>query len=213
MKKKCLALTLSASMLMSMAACGGEAPDQNQDTPTPVPTTSGSETTPEPTKAEEGDTTPTEEAPTPTEEPKLDFGGRTVRIGSYYDMTPDPSKDTFSKAFSDRIKFVEDNYNCKIEFINVGDYMSSYVTSVLAGDPSCDMGYMLTYKMLPALIEGGILYPISDLNVVDFDQPWYLKSSTEASTYKGKVYGMGMVNADVQYGIFWNKTQIGRAHV
>ena len=206
MKKKFLALTLSASMLMSMAACGGEAPDQNQDTPTPVPTTSGSETTPEPTKAEEGDTTPTEEAPTPTEEPKLDFGGRTVRIGSYYDMTPDPSKDTFSKAFSDRIKFVEDNYNCKIEFINVGDYMSSYVTSVLAGDPSCDMGYMLTYKMLPALIEGGILYPISDLNVVDFDQPWYLKSSTEASTYKGKVYGMGMVNADVQYGIFWNKT-------
>ncbi len=212
MKKKLLALTLSASMLMSMAACGGESADDQ--TPTPKPTTSGTEATPEPTK--EGDktpdATPTEEAPTPTEEPKLDFGGRTVRIGSYYDMTPDPNKDTFNKAFSDRIKFVEDNYNCKIEFINVGDYMSSYVTSVLAGDPSCEMGYMLTYKMLPALIEGGILQPISDLkdsngeSVVDFDKPWYLKSAVEASTYKNKVYGMPLMGADVQYGIFWNKT-------
>lgn len=205
MKKKLLALTLSASVVMSMAACGGDPADD------PTPTSGADATsTPQPTKGEEGnqtpDTTPTEEAPTPTEAPSFDFGGRTVRVGSYYDMTPDPNGNTFSKAFSDRIKFVEDNYNCKIEFLNVGDYMSSYVTSVLAGDPSCDVGYMLSYKMLPALIEGGILYPVSDLNVIDFNKPWYLDSSTEASTYKGKVYGMGMINADVQYGIFWNKT-------
>ncbi|MDE7060042.1 MAG: hypothetical protein K2O71_00405, partial [Lachnospiraceae bacterium] len=65
---------------------------------------------------------------------------------------------------------------------------------------------------LPALIEGGILQPISDLkdsngeSVVDFDKPWYLKSAVEASTYKNKVYGMPLMGADVQYGIFWNKT-------
>lgn len=211
MKKKLLALTLSASMVMSMAACGGE--DNTEDpTPTTAPTNAANPT--EPTKSPdntgEGATpVPTEaqDTPAPTEAPSYDFGGRTVRIGSYYDMTPNPDSSYFDKAFSERIKFVEENYNCNIEFVNVGgDYVSAYVTSVLAGDPVCDVGYILSYQLLPALIEGGIAYPISDLGVIDFTKPWYQDSAINASTYKGKVYAVGKVGPDVQYGIFYNKT-------
>lgn len=204
MKKKLLALTLSASMVMAMASCGG---DPAED-PTPTPAdqekpTSAPET---PTNTPDSDN-PTDPTPTDEPEPAYDFGGRTVRIGSYWEMTPDPDGDLFAKAFAERIKFVEDNYNCNIEFVNVGgDYVGAYVTSVLAGDPVCDVGYILSYQLLPSLIEGGIAYPISDLGVIDFSKPWYQESATNASTYKGKVYAMGRTGPDVQYGIFYNKT-------
>ena len=40
--------------------------------------------------------------PTPTTEPEptYDFGGRVLKIGSYYDMTPDPEKSALSEAFA-----------------------------------------------------------------------------------------------------------------
>lgn len=202
MKKKLLALGMSATMALTMAGCGAKNTDA-ETTLTPAPTkqaeesNGGSETTP----TDEPEATPTEAVP------EYDFGGRTVRIGGYYDMTPNPDGNVFEAAFAERIAYVEENYNCNIEFVNVGgDYVSSYVTSVLSGDPVCDVGYILSYKLLPALIEGGIAYPISDLGVVDFSKSWYNQPSVEAGTYKGKVYTMGMTSADVQYGIFWNKT-------
>lgn len=214
MKKKVLALTLSLAMVVSMAGCGNEKDNE----PTPTPSNSGTQATPEPTKGADDsktpETTPEPEAtqePEATPAPAYDFGGRTVRIGSYYDMTPDPDGNIFAQAFSKRIQYVEDTYNCNIEFVNVGgDYVGAYVTSVLSGDPVCDVGYILSYKLLPALIEGGIAYPISDLGVVDFSKIWYNQPSIEAGTYKGKTYTMGMANADVQYGIFWNKTLFER---
>ena len=44
-----------------------------------------------------------------------------------------------------------------------------YEVITLAGDPICDFGYVMSYKLLPSLIEGGIAYPISDLGVFNFD--------------------------------------------
>lgn len=219
MKKKALALLLAASMVAAMAGCGndsaasgssqdasGSSQESSQDSAQESGSEGdGSEENGTQAEGEEGGESSQEE------EPAYDFGGRTVRIGSYYDMTPDPTKSVFNQAFADRIAYVEENYNCNIEFVVVGDdYVSSYVTSVLSGDPVCDVGYILSYKLLPALIEGGIAQPISDLGVIDFSNPWYSADSTEAGTYKGKQYAMGMRGAGVQYGIFWNKTLFER---
>lgn len=202
MKKKSVALAMS--LILAATALSGCGNKETAADPTPTPATT-------PTKGAEGnDSTPTQgadEQPTEPAGPEYDFGGRTVRIGAYFDMTPDPEKSAFNAAYSDRIAYVEENYNCNIEFVNVGDdYVGAYVTSVLAGDPVCDVGYILTYKLLPALIEGGIAYPISDLGVIDFSKIWYNQPGIEVSTYKDKVYAMGITGADVQYGIFWNKT-------
>lgn len=199
MKKRILALLLSVAMVASLSACGGEKTAPKEDSTTTSATT-------------EEDTTAKEETPVEEEEEvTYDFGGRVVRIGSYFDMTPNPDGNVFEAAFAKRIEFVEENYNCDIEFVVVGDdYIDSYVTSVLAGEPVCDVGYILSYKLLPSLIEGGIAYPISDLGVVDFSSPWYNQPSVEAGTYKDKIYTMGMTGADVQYGIFFNKTLFER---
>ena len=207
MKKKLLALLLATAMTAAAAGCGSEPSGTGSVPESAQGSTGGSK---QESSAPEGGTTE-DSAPEKSKEPEYDFGGRTVRIGSYYDMTPNPEKSIFEKAFAERIAYVEENYNCNIEFVVVGDdYVGSYVTSVLSGDPCCDVGYILSYKLLPALIEGGIAQPISDLGVVDFSAPWYDAPATEAGTYKGKQYAMGMRGAGVQYGIFWNKTLFNR---
>ncbi|MBP5197580.1 MAG: extracellular solute-binding protein [Lachnospiraceae bacterium] len=200
MKKKLMALLLAGVMAVATVGCGGK-----QAASTDTPANDSTETV----VNGEGNVEETE-APT-SSEPSYDFGGRVVRIGSYYDMTPDPSQNEFSRAYAERIKFVEDNYNCKIEFVNLGeDYEKAYITSVLSGTPVCDVGYILTYRLLPSLIEGGIAYPISDLGVIDFNAPQYSKPVTEACTYEGKVYALAQTSAECRYGIFYNKTLFER---
>lgn len=190
--KKLLALALSAAMVFSLAACGKTAEDTPVAT-TPTPATSATEKKPEAT-------------PTPTPTP-IDFHGRVFKIGSYYDMTPNPEKGALEAALKDRIEFVEKNYNCKIEFVNLGgDYVADYVTSVLAGDPVVDIGYVVTQKLLPSLIEGGIAYPLSKLSALDLSEYKWRSDVVEAGKYKGEYYAMLLKDPEIRYGIFWNKS-------
>ena len=199
--KKWIAALLCAVMILPAAACGGNE-------------TTGAEPTTAPTQQaqvnnnQEAEKQPEATAtPTPEPEPEYDFGGRVVRIGSYYDMTPNPEDSALKEALAERIAFVEENYNCDIQFVDLGgDYLNTYITSVLAGDPCCEIGYVMTYKLLPSLIEGGIAYPISDLGVIDFDDAKWRADVVEAGYYKGKNYGMLLQDPEIRYGIFWNKT-------
>lgn len=202
--KRFLAVILSMLMIVSLAACGNE---NTGVTLTPTPASQNNTETQGKTEAKATEAPTATPEPTATPTPTYDFGGRVVRIGSYYDMTPDPSASALKEALYNRIKFVEENYNCKIEFVNLGgDYYNQYVTSVLAGEPVCDIGYVMTYKLLPSLIEGGIAYPISDLGVIGFDDYKWRSDVVEAGYYKGKNYGMLLKDPEIRYGIFWNKT-------
>ena len=186
--KKVLSVLLAAAMTMSLAACGGDG------------ASTGDGDSAETTQQEQGGTEKTEgtadagettqdDGGEAAEEPEYDFGGRVFRIGSYYDMTPDPASNAVNAALAERIAYVEENYNCTIEFVNLeGDYINDYVTSVLAGDPVVDIGYAVTTTVLPALIEGGIAYPISDLNVIDFNDYKWRSDVVNAGYYKGKNY-------------------------
>lgn len=191
--KKLSLVMMICVLVSSIAACGKKTePMNNDDAVTTTAPTNTDEVTPEPT-----------EEPEPT----YDFGGRVLRIGSYYDMTPNPESSALKEAYAKRIAFVEENYNCKIEFITIpDDYTATYITSVLAGEPICDIGYVMSYKLLPSLIEGGIAYPISDLNVIDFDDYKWRKDYVEAGNYNGKNYSFLMKDPEVRYGIFFNKT-------
>ncbi len=176
MMKKVISLFLVMTMVLSLAACGGEGDSKDSQV--------------------NGGT-----------EAEYDFGGRVFRIGSYYDMTPDPESNAVNAALAERIEYVEKNYNCTIEFVDLGeDYVDDYTTSVLSGNPICDIGYAITTTVLPTLIEGGIAYPISDLNVIDFDDYKWRQDVIEAGYYKGKNYTLLLADPEIRYGIFWNKT-------
>lgn len=197
---RAMSVLTSAVMVISAAGCS-QTDAQNTDT-TQTSGTESSVAADDSAKAEASTETVEEE-----KEPEYDFGGRVVKIGSYYDMTPDPEKNAIEAALAERIAYVEENYNCKIEFVDLGgDYVNAYVTSVLAGDPVVDIGYAVTTTVLPSLIEGGIAYPVSDLGVIDFDDYKWRSDVVEAGTYKGKNYTFLLKDPEIRYGIFWNKT-------
>ncbi len=187
--KRGLSVLLAATMVVGLAGCGGTASSNSEDNNSSAGTESASS------------------GGSSGEEAEYDFGGRVFRIGSYYDMTPDPESNAVNAALSERIAYVEENYNCTIEFVDLGeDYVDDYTTSVLAGDPVCDIGYAITTTVLPTLIEGGIAYPISDLGVIDFDDYKWRADVIEAGYYKGKNYTLGITDPEIRYGIFFNKT-------
>ncbi len=206
--KRLLASALALVMVFALAACGNEGSEAS-NTPAANPTAAAKATdTPAPTKATEPAATPAATAtPEPTPEPTYDFGGRVFKIGSYYDMTPSPDEGALEAALADRIAEVESKYNCKIEFVNLGgDYVAEYVTSVLAGTPVVDIGYVVTQKLLPSLIEGGIAYPLSQLKALDLSEYKWRSDVVEAGKYKGEYYAMLLKDPEIRYGIFWNKT-------
>ena len=181
--QKVMSLLLAAMMLLSLVACGG-----GEDTPSESEKGNGSESN-------------------SSAEADYDFGGRVFRIGSYYDMTPDPESNAVNAALAERIEYVEKNYNCTIEFVDLGeDYVDDYTNSVLSGNPICDIGYAITTTVLPTLIEGGIAYPISELDVIDFDSYKWRQDVIEAGYYKGENYTLLLADPEIRYGIFWNKT-------
>lgn len=197
-----VAAVMAAVMIMTLTGCGG-------------PDTSGSGSSGGNTgdmvqsggNENPGGTEPSGGNDNPGGGAEYDFGGRVFRIGSYYDMTPDPESNAVNAALSERIAYVEKTYNCTIEFVDLGDdYVNDYTNSVLAGDPVCDIGYAITTTVLPTLIEGGIAYPISDLGVIDFDDYKWRSDVIDAGRYKGKNYTLLLKDPEIRYGIFWNKT-------
>lgn len=209
--KKTLAVFLASAMVLSLAGCGGgdgKGSGNEDDVAT------GSQTEGDTVSADPAGSADTNDAGNDaaggnnqTDGVEYDFGGRVFRIGSYYDMTPDPQSNAVNAALSERIAYVEEHYNCTIEFVDLGeDYVDDYTTSVLAGDPVCDVGYAITTTVLPTLIDGGIAYPISDLGVIDFDSYKWRPDVIEAGYYKGKNYTLGINDPEIRYGIFWNRT-------
>ncbi len=205
--KRMLALVVSIVMLLSVAGCSKDtpAPNPGNDTVTDAPKATEA---PAPTSDAKATEAPTAEpTPEPEPEPEYDFGGRVFKIGSYYDMTPDPNSGALEAALADRIAEVESKYNCTIEFVDLGgDYVADYVTSVLAGDPIVDIGYVVTQKLLPSLIEGGIAYPLDTLPALDLSEYKWRGDVVEAGKYKGHNYAMLLKDPEIRYGIFWNKT-------
>ena len=132
MKKKLLALVLSLTMVMSLAACGGS-DDKKTDSGKDTTVDSGD------VSGDSGDVT----KPTET---------RTIKIGTWYDHfydsthtdiwdDPSVSDEELAQAHFDIVKEVEDKYNVRIEFVNLtfNGIQESINTSILSGKPDCDI--------------------------------------------------------------------------
>ncbi len=137
-----------------------------------------------------------------------DFGGRVFRIGAWWDRSPVEGTTAWDDAFAARIREVEADANCRVEFVTVADTDNAYVTSTLAGAPVCDIATALTRNLLPSYIHGGIAYPLSDLASFDFTENKWLPSALNFGRYKGKTYVMDIRSAPencVRFGVFYNK--------
>ncbi len=189
---RALSLLLALLLTVSLASCGGS---------TPAETTAPSD----------GETTAAPEEPeiprdqTPDNLPKLDFGGKSVRI-SYRgedvtrrnEIEGEDSGDVVSDAVYARNLSVEDRLNVKFEFIpgdsNYETYMSQLRTVLLSGDDAYDIVDAIQWRALPQAVEG-LYYNLSDAPYIDFDQPWWNTAyMNEISLNSDQIY---MLSGDI----------------
>lgn len=141
--------------------------------------------------------------------PDYDFGGLTLKIGAPWDRTIDPNASERNEMLYDRVEMLEEKWNFTLEAVELGwdNYLEQYITSTLAGDPVADIVYILSPDLFPSLISNGIIYPVSDLDVIDYDDMHWSNIAKDASEYQGKYYSVTPNGVDNNRGgIFWNKT-------
>lgn len=176
MKKKVLALILSAAMALSLAACG----EQSDNTPTPNPQGGQSDQTDNTTPSD--DDTPA----TPSEPVVIRYGTHWINgidpnytdpVTGDYTMEPAPRQ-----AALVALQAVKDTYNVDIEFLQYPvDVSTDLMTSVLAGDPICEL----------ALMWGGIEPTILRQNVLQDLTPYVEEGLFEGSEWnlQGEMFG------------------------
>lgn len=195
MKKKTLAtkigaVMLSSIMVMSMAACGNdsgsqgssegssqaESDSQASGEESSAASDEGGEASGEEASGEEGGGADSgEEGNEPAKtvvlhEPK-DLGGRTIKIGLWWDEYWDSNYQTLDDVTAaggsysnsetmqmklDKIREIESRWNCKIQWVNLGwdGIMESINTSITAGTPDCDIYLTDPQFGIPAVLNG-----------------------------------------------------------
>ena len=170
MKKRALALILSAVMTASLVACG------NDNTPSPSDTGSTPASTPaSPSASQPG-------GAEPDAEPVV------IRYGTHWVNELDPNHvddvtGEYTMAEAQRqaalvaLQAVKDTYNVEIEYLQYPvDVQTDLMTSVLAGDPICDL----------ALLWGGVEPTILTQNVLQDLTPFVKEGLFEGSEWNLK---------------------------
>lgn len=160
--KRLIALGLSMTMMAGLTACGGGSGDSAQ---TQAPATNTNNTTQSPATDDNNDTAKTDaDKDTPT----VSSGGhRVIKVGCwyphYYDSThtsiddnPTMSDPDEAQMQFDSLKAVEEKYDVEIEFVNLtfNGVKESINTSILAGQPDCDIYEVDLQFGIPAALNG-----------------------------------------------------------
>ncbi|MBE6612435.1 MAG: extracellular solute-binding protein [Ruminococcaceae bacterium] len=202
--KQHIAKLLLASMLLSLASCGGTSPADD---------TTAADTTPEVT---------TEASPKNDIQTK-DFGGETFTILAPVEQWQDnyvseETGDVLNDAVYARNSAVEEAFNIKLDYYIVNGYMAGMTTvaealqgSVMAGDAAYDLFVPCSAYVAARILEG----VLSDLNKkenLNFDDPWWFKNTNNELTVDGKLYvcagGFSLNALSSASGVIFNKEMI-----
>ncbi len=159
----------------------------------------------------EPDKEPAKEEAAAPEEPKIDLGGDTIRIGVWYDDADPRLVKEKGPAEEEQIKLideVEKKYNTKIEYVKFGDYgkyVENFTTTSLSGTPFADIVLLELFWAFPTLANKDFIQPVDDK--LDLKDPKYIDWMKKGGSFKGKQYGM-TDSSPSPYGIFYNKTLV-----
>lgn len=185
MKKKVLALLLSAAMVLSLAACGEDSGDgNNQATNTNPPSTSQPSTS--------GDN----EGSDPTDAPEVPAETVVIRYGTHWVNDLDPNftdavtgeytmGEAQRQAALSALAAVKETYNVEIEFLQYpNDVQVDLMTSVLAGDPIVDLA-LLWGGVEPTILSQNVLQDLSAYTYLfeGEENAWMLKDSLFGGYY------------------------------
>lgn len=211
--KKGLAILLAGAMMFSLIGCSsGKDKDKGSATE-------------QPTATEEAKNDATEEPSDATEEPEGEFdyhtlfpggdlGGKTIRLLATSNLaalnpdevTEEPLEDYKIEERRANVKYIEEKYNCKLEFVSLegawDDQSKELSMAYAAGKPLVDV-MDLYLQHLGAFTTNDILYDATELVKTLPILPEYY------GAWNGRVYGpsLGMGGE----GIFYNYDLINKA--
>lgn len=190
MTKRILALVLVALMTLPFIACGAD------DAKNPAETTDPATTTAAPV-----DTTPavTTEPELKPDLPEIRFDGTELIIihnpavqQYYYEpwiYSEGYNGDLINDAVYKRNVAIEEKYGIKIVSIEDTNPANTAGLAAQARSDEYDLA-MCKMSHVGTLTPQGMLYDISDLPYVNYDNPWWDHNFAEDTTYKGKLFGM-----------------------
>ncbi|MCR5796913.1 MAG: extracellular solute-binding protein [Eubacterium sp.] len=142
-----------------------------------------------------------------------DLGGMTITVGDWY--TSDEVGDTdFAKATDSYRKEIMEKYNFKISRENKYSYtdmQETYVTGVMSNSPMCQLFY-LYQEMVSAPLMKGLMYDLSTLPELDFNEEKWNPTVTELMSIGKGVWGMSP-EAEPRGGVFFNKRMLKEAGI
>ncbi|PWW07216.1 extracellular solute-binding protein [Paenibacillus cellulosilyticus] len=206
MRKKMLMLT--AAMMLVLSACGSGSKDEGSKG-----TDSASQSTTDQAAnteaagddaADDGADAAADDAAYKTPDMDFDLGGRTIKVVSWWDMTPgEDNPDNIQKKKN--LEELEKKHNFKMEFVAIdfGEYQQKVTASLLSGQPLGDIVRLGKTYTVPTLTKQDLLLPIDEYtkNTNVFNQ----KMTNELYTYNGRGYGFTEDQGALIQGIFYNR--------
>lgn len=188
MKKKALTIMLSAVMILSLAGCGNN--DQgNVQTDSSTPSESSQPSQAETESSSQETPSDVGNVDTPAETVVLRYGTHWVRgLDPYYtdEVTGDYTMDEqYRQAHIAAAQAIKDTYNVEFEFLQYpNDVQTDLMTSVLAGDPICDIA-LLWGGVEPTILSQNVLQDLSGYADLfqDEESSWMLKDAMFGGNY------------------------------
>lgn len=192
MKKKALSIMLSAAMILSLAGCGNneqQSGSQGSDAPESAVRTESSQ----PSQAEESSS---QETSSETENTDVPAETVVLRYGTHWVNGLDPDfvdevtgeytmEESQRQAHMAAARAIKETYNTEFEFLQYpNDVATDLMTSVLAGDPICDIG-ILWGGVEPTILSQNVLQDLSgyaDLFQTE-ESSWMMKEAMYGGNY------------------------------
>jgi ABC-type glycerol-3-phosphate transport system substrate-binding protein len=203
--RKLLALLITCAIMFSLAAgCDGESPGDTQPRNTgetnadPV-TPSGGENNQPSSTASTGD--------------YRDLGGREIIIGIWWNPTP-PGATDYGEARADYLADIQEKHNFTISMERIagwGQMRDLAAASIIAGDPAASI-FTFDSQHILSLFRQNLLYPVSSVESVDFNDPKWNQLVRDFMTFSGTTYGFAD-GYEPRDGLFFNKNVLSDAGI
>ena len=207
MKKHVCLLLFFAMFSASLASCGNAPAETEADT---ADTTAAETETVAETDSIEGRKAVSDNLP------EKDFGGEKYTVIGYdmnvgYYMAEELNGDVVNDAIYNRNVDVAERFNVEVIFQDGGSYSDTSAAvknSVVAGESVYDLVATHYIQMgIDAL--NNVYMDFNDVPYIDFEQPWWLDSTTDLLTYKGVTFlafgEMSLTNTNSASCMFFNK--------
>ncbi len=206
--KKVIALLMTASMTLGLAACGDKDKDTQKDTNKPENPGNG-------TESQGGDTDDKAGPYTiqidPSTGQAYDLGGMDIIVRDWWTVEEDPNKEKsgYEKARDEYLKWAQDTYKFTIKTQAISSWASvftdleEYVTT--GGDEN---NYIYTMRIAGELISqmrSGLYYDLTTLKSIDMNGEKWDPVIKNFGTVGDKVYLMRKMDHEPRTGVFFNK--------